>query len=234
MIFLHEVHQVRGAHAEEFEAAYRDGWMADLARGDEARLLWYFNHAHGSGRAYHAVTITGIQDGAAWERLAGRVQCGDLKAWMAGVDRLRHEVTGKLLLPVPWSPLQQVDLAEVPSDGRRHELTMYMEDTGWPHAPLDDYVEFWGRIYWPMLRDQPPERRLLEIEASFQVALGASRRREAILLQKVHNHQGLLHLLTHDTPPEYNRPGQFMHDALAYRDQWESKLLRTTDWSPRY
>lgn len=234
MLFLHEVHQVRGADADEFEAAYRDGWMPDLAREGDARLLWYFNHAHGTGRAYHAVTITGIQDGAAWERLALRIQRGDLKEWMASVDRLRHEVAGKLLLPVPWSPLQELDLGAVPSDGRRHELTVYMEDTGWPHAPVDDYVEFWGRVYWPMLRDQPPERRLLEIEASFQVALGAARRREAILLQKVHSHQGLLHLLTHDTEPQYKRPGQFMHDALAYRDQWESKLLRTSDWSPLY
>ena len=28
---------------------YRDGWMPMLAEGDDARLLWYMNHAHGSG-----------------------------------------------------------------------------------------------------------------------------------------------------------------------------------------
>jgi hypothetical protein len=234
VLFLHEVHHVRGAYEGDFEAAYREGWMAQLAREDDARLLWYFNHAHGSGPAYHMVTITGIRDGAAWERLATRVQKGDLRGWTADVDKLRHDVTGKLLLPVPWSPMQELDLAGVPTDGRTHELTIYMEDTGWPHAPLDDYIEFWGRVYWPMLRDQPPERRLLEIQASFQVALGTHRRREAILLQKVHSHQALLHLLTHETPEFYRQPGQFMHDALAFRDQWESKLLRTTAWSPLY
>jgi hypothetical protein len=25
-----------------------------------------------------------------------------------------------------------------------------------------------------------------------------------------------------------------MFDALEYRDQWESRLLRTSDWSPLY
>jgi hypothetical protein len=228
------VHHVRGAQADDFEAAYREGWMARLGQGEDARLLWYFNHAHGSGPAYHIVTITAIRDGAAWEALARRIQRGDLKAWMAELDRLRHDVSGKLLLPVEWSPLQELDLAAVPAHGEDHELTIYMEDTGWPHAALDDYIDFWGRVYWPMLRDQPADRRLLEIQATFQVAHGTHRRREAVLLQKVHNHQGLLHLLTHDTAPEYKQPGRFMHDALAYRDQWESKLLRTSAWSPLY
>src|SRR5437899_10055476 len=99
VLFLHEVHHVRGAYADDFEAACRDGWMRTLAEGNDARLLWYFNHAHGSGPAYHVVTITAIADGAAWEALAVRIQRGDLREWMAAVDRLRHDVTAKLLLP---------------------------------------------------------------------------------------------------------------------------------------
>ena len=49
MLFLHETHKVVGAREDEFEAAYREGWMPTLAQGDDARLLWYTNHAHGSG-----------------------------------------------------------------------------------------------------------------------------------------------------------------------------------------
>ena len=41
-------------------------------------------------------------------------------------------------------------------------------------------------------------------------------------------------VLAHETAPQYRRPGTFMHDALAYRDQWESRLLRTSSWSPLY
>ena len=34
--------------------------------------------------------------------------------------------------------------------------------------------------------------------------------------------------------PEYRAPGTWMHDALDVRDDWESKLLRTTAWSPLF
>jgi hypothetical protein len=51
-------------------------------------------------------------------------------------------------------------------------------------------------------------------------------------MQKVHSMPGLVHLLTHDIPAEMSRPGTWMHDALEYRDQWRSKLLRTASWSP--
>jgi hypothetical protein len=42
----------------------------------------------------------------------------------------------------------------------------------------------------------------------------------------------LLGLLTTDIPEEMRAPGTWMHDALALRDRWESKLLRTSPWSP--
>jgi hypothetical protein len=237
MLFLHETHKVVGARADEFEAAYRDGWMPTLADGDDARLLWYTNHAHGSGVSYNVVTITGISDGAAWESLARRAQTGDLRPWMRELDDLRHEVTGKLLLPVAWSPLQTVDLASVPTDGATHPLSLFMEDTGWPYAPLDDYIQSWDEIYYRLLSKAPPGRRILDIQACFQVAHGSYRRREAMLWQKIddaNNYAALVNLLTKETPPEHRAPGSYMVEALKFRDQWESRLLRTSDWSPLY
>jgi len=232
MLFLHEVHAVKGAVEEEFEAAFRDEWMPVLGEGDEARLLWYCNHAHGSGPAYNVVTITALRDGASWENLARRIQRGDLKEWARKVDELRHGVTGKLLFPVHWSPMPDIDFDQVPTDGATHELSLYMEDTGWPHAPIDDYVEFWGSGYYEPMKARAAN--LLDIQAVFQVAFGTGRRKEAILMQKIVNDQVLLHLLTHDTDPTHRQPGQFMFDALAFRDTWESKLLRTSNWSPFY
>ena len=70
MLFLHETHRVVGTREDDFEAAYREGWMPTLAQDNNARLLWYANHAHDTGLAYNVVTITGIADGAAWESLA--------------------------------------------------------------------------------------------------------------------------------------------------------------------
>nr|VTP01539.1 hypothetical protein BIN_B_04069 [Mycobacterium riyadhense] len=112
MQFFHQVHKVRGRAEDDFAAAFRDGWMTMLADGDDARLLWYANHAHGSGPAYTVVSITAVRDGAAWERLALRVQKGDLQKRMRGLDELRHEVEAKLLLPLSWSPIRDVSFGE--------------------------------------------------------------------------------------------------------------------------
>ncbi|EUA42397.1 hypothetical protein I553_6257 [Mycobacterium xenopi 4042] len=43
-----------------------------------------------------------------------------------------------------------------------------------------------------------------------------------------------MHLLTTDLPAERRGPGSYMFEALKYRDQWESRLLRTSAWSPLY
>ena len=175
MLLLHEIHTVAGKHEDEFEAAFRDGWMPTLGRDDDARLLYFLRLAHGSGRAYHVVTITGLRDGAAYERLATRVQQGDLRSWAADLDRYRHEVEGKILLPVDWSPLRDVDLAAVPTDGRQHDPVLYMEDSAWPHeALLDRYLEKARTHYAPSLEERT-ERSLLTLLGVFQAALRSRR-----------------------------------------------------------
>ena len=35
-----------------------------------------------------------------------------------------------------------------------------------------------------------------------------------------------------EVPDAYKRPGSWMIDALEVRDQWESRLLRVSGWSP--
>lgn len=232
MLFMHEVHKVRGRDEDDFEAAFREGWMPMLADGDDARLLWYADHAQGSGPAYTVVTITAIRDGAAWERLALRVQQGDLQKWMRRVDEFRHEVEAKLLVPLPWSPVQEVPLDTVPVDGREHDVTLYMEDTMWPYQDkFEDYIDKCGEVYARSL-DRPSS--MLKIQAAFQPALGSHLRREVTLMQRIQRPEQLLELLRTQIPPEYRAPGTWMHDALDLRDQWTSRLLRTSSWSPLY
>jgi hypothetical protein len=229
-LYVHETHRVRGALEERFEAHFRDRWMGALAQDDDARLVWYMQQAHGSGPAYRVCTVTAVRDAAAYGRLVDRVATGDLRSWARDLDGLQHDSVGKVLLPLDWSPLAALDVASVPTDpGLDHEPTLYMEDTGWPHKPLDDYTAFWRDVYAPMMR----RSALLRIEACFQVAFGGGRRPEAVLLQEVVDHQALLRLLETETPAAMRQPGTFMHDALEVRDQWESRLLRTSRWSPR-
>jgi hypothetical protein len=234
-LFLHELHTVVGYEEDAFEAAFRDGWMPALAADDDARLLWYTNLAHGSGGSYRVVTITAVRDGGAWERLARRVQHGDLQAWARDVDRLRYDAAGKVLLPLPWGPLQDLDLPTVPVGGVDHEPTVYMEDTMWPfEGRYPDYVEQAGSFYAKTLGEAraADDPRFLEIHGAFQPAFGSHQRREVTLLQRVLDPDRLLGLLTSDIPAAMRAPGTWMHDALQLRDRWESRLLRTSRWSP--
>ncbi len=236
MLFVHEVHRVVGAREEAFEAAYRDEWLSQLGKTDDARLLYFMHHAHGSGRAYVAVTLTAVRDGSAYQRLIERMQTGDLREWAAELDRSRHEVDGKLLVSVPWSPWKDFDLASVPTDATEHPLTLFMEDTAWPHeAMLDEYLDAARTHYAPSLAEgRHSGRALLELQAVFQSAWGSGRRREVVLWQKVVEPQRITGLLTTEVPAEYRAPGTWMHDALRVRDDWESRLLRTSTWSPLY
>ena len=54
-----------------------------------------------------------------------------------------------------------------------------------------------------------------------------------MLWQKVLRPEGLLNLLMTEIPKSYRQPGRWMLDALSLRDQWQSRLLRTSSWSPR-
>jgi hypothetical protein len=232
MLFMHEVHTVRGRAEDQFEAAFRDGWMATLGAGDEARLLWYANHAHGTGPAYTVVTVTAVRDGAAWERLARRIQRGDLRQWMRDLDALRHDVAAKLLVALPWSPLQDVPLSEIPTDGREHELSLYMEDTMWPYEDtFIEYIDRCGEVYSKSLESS---ESMLDIQAGFQPALGSHLRREVVLMQRIRQPETLLNLLRNEIPARYRAPGTWMYEALDLRDQWTSRLLRTSSWSPLY
>jgi hypothetical protein len=234
LLFLHEIHEVVGAREEEFEASFRRTWLPALARDEDARLLYFLHHAHGSGPSYQVVTVTAIRDGSAWERLAERVAGGDLAGWAEDLDRLRHDVSAKLLVPLPWSPLREVDLAAVPVAGEEHEPALFMEDTVWPfEGQLEEYVRKSGSHYAAeMARAGAAGRSLLRVEAGFRTAFGSHRRREIVLWQKIVQPGLLKALLTREVPSEYKQPGSWMHDALALRDRWQSKLLRTARWSP--
>jgi hypothetical protein len=231
VLLLHEVHRVRGVEEDKFEAAYRDGWLPELAKGDDARLLYFMHLAHGSGRAYTVITITGVRDGAAYERLAGRVQDGDLSAWARDTDQLRHQVHGRILLTVPWAP-PGAELDEIPTEPQHHELVLFMEDTAWPHeGGLAEYLEAARTHYAPSIAEGKG-RGILELLSVWQTAFGTGRRQEVVLWQRIVDNERLKMLLLTEVPAEHRAPGTWMHDALRVRDDWESRLLRTTAWSP--
>lgn len=232
MLYVHETHSVIGRCEDDFEEAFRGsaGYIERLASDPDARLLWYLDHVHGTGPAYTVITITAVRDAGAWQRLADRVHAGDLREWVAHVDRLRHDSHAKILRPLPWSRLQDVDLGSVPVEPVEHGLVLYMEDTANPYEGMvHEYIDQAGTQYAPSLRRSNP---LLEMVAAFQPSFGTGRRREIVLWQRVADQQALLRLFTTTVPPGMKAPGTWMHDALEVRDQWTSRLLRTSAWSP--
>lgn len=232
MLYLHEVHTVAGRHDDAFEATFRDRWLPELARDTDTRLLYFLRQAFATGRAYQVVTVTALRSGDAYERYARRVQRGDLRPLASDTDRLRHSVAGKLLLPVEWSPAAVHDLRSVPVDATEHPHALFLEDSAWPHAGmLDEYLDAARTHYAPSL-ERRDDRSLLTLEAVWQAAPGAPRRHEVVLWQRVDHPERLPALFTRDLPAEVRAPGTWMHDALAVRDDWESKLLRTATWSP--
>jgi hypothetical protein len=235
LILIHEEHRVRAGHEREFEHCYREGWAKNLAGSDFARLLWYFEQATGTGRSNVVVTVTTVPDLEAWQELDQSVRVGELTDWLQDVNRHRHSVRGKLLEPAYWSPLQEVDLATVPSGDEEHPVSIYMEDTGWPWPPLDDYVRFNDEMYFRIMRQAPADQKLLDIQGFFTTAWGGGRSLESLFMQKVLDYNQLIRLLA--VPERYEPdtwPGSYMVQGLKYRDQWRSRLLRTSPWSPYF
>jgi hypothetical protein len=231
VLFVHEVHKVVGKSAAQFEDAYRSGWMPTLAKGSDARLLWYFDLAHGSGLAYRAVTVTAVEDAASWARLAERLANGDLQTWARHLDGLQHESRGRIMTPLDWSP-SIGSLADIPTDPADHEPAMYMEDTMWPFpGKIGEYIKAAGGVYRPALGSEGSQMHM-NIELALQTMPGAGRYPEVTLMQKLSSLPRLIGLLTNDIPPEITGPGSWMHEALELRDQWQSRLLRTAVWSP--
>jgi hypothetical protein len=225
MIYVHEVHEVAGGRMAEFGEALRSEWRPLLEGGNRARLLWFWQLTHGTGPSYQAVSITAVRDWATWGEVTSEPR---FRAWQRRVGTLRREVTAKVLLPVAWSPLQEVDLTAAPSAHESEAPSLYLHDTGWPFSgKLEEYVEALGSVFYPQTR----RARMISVAACWTVAPGTGRHHEVVLLQKIEDWTQFSRLLTQGEPPA--QPGGWMEEGLRYRERWETKQLRCARWSPR-
>ena len=214
---------------DEFSAAMRDTWRPLIEERNQARLLWYWELTHGTGASYQAVTLTAVRDWATWGSLVER-QLHDprLREWQKLAWTLRKEVTAKVLLATPWSPLADIDLSATPIVHDVSEPTLYLHYTGWPFpGKLEEYVEALGTIFYPQTRNA----KMISVEACWRTAPGTGKHHEVVLLQKITDWSQFSRLLTRGEQ-SHQRSG-WMVEGLRFRDQWESKLLRCARWSPR-
>ncbi len=230
MLFLHEIHDIVGGKKEDFSEALRTQWKPLIERDDLARVLWFFHHAVATSVSYQAVSITAVKDWQAFGTIMDRILTDpDWKVWDRAVSKLRKDVTGKVLIPNPLSPLWDVDFSKVGTEPDAGVPSVYLHDTGWAFpGMMDEYVDAWHTMLGPQMEAvQPP---VITITAGWRTCPGTGRFHEAILLSKIHNWELFSFIITFGEPP--GKPGEWMIDGLKYRDRWESKILRTADWSP--
>jgi hypothetical protein len=229
MLFLHEIHEVVAGRMDAFEELVRTAWRPWIEETGDARLCWVWDHTHGTGPSYQAITVTAVRDFAAWGAIVERGRKdGRTVDWNRRAGEVRRDVVQKMLQPTAWSPLQEVDLAAPPATGTTEHPAMYLHDTGWPFAgKLDDYAAALGAIFYPQVKDT----QMISIEACWTVAPGTGRHHEVVLLQKILDWDRFAHLLTHGMTGQQR--GGWMVEGLKFRDRWESKLLRCAHWSPR-
>jgi len=131
MLMLHEVHRVRGAREDEFEAAFRDGLLPELAKEDDARLLYFMHLAHGSGRAYTVTTSPACGTVPAWS--GWRAACGRATSVVGTQGRRassrRHR---KRVHRAVGTARRRPD--EVPTVPQATSSPLFMGDTRWPHG----------------------------------------------------------------------------------------------------
>src|SRR2546421_9583169 len=115
MLLMHEVHRLVGTRWRDFEHAMRDDFRAILAKGDDARLLWFFHQAHGTGLSYVVVTITAVRGGASFGRHLEGLERGGLRGWSRALEGMRHGCPSKVLAPVEWSAFEEGSVDAVPT-----------------------------------------------------------------------------------------------------------------------
>ncbi len=225
MLLMWETHRVHGTAADDFEALYRDRWMPQLAKEDGVRLAWYFNHAHGTSGSFNVVTVTALRGWVEWERVASRARDGDLRALARELDGMRYAATAKLLEPLDWSPVP--DLERVPVEPQAHGLELFIEDTVTLEAKVEKGFVAIGDAYPKNAR----RKGLSRLVGAYRPVHGGGRRREAVLLQRVID-LDLLATYYLDGAKVKSPPWSIAHDGVPFADSWQTRVLRASSWSP--
>jgi hypothetical protein len=224
-LFAFDTFWVIGKHELEFEDSVHDVYLQGIGSDEGARLAWFFATPHGAGAAYVVVTITAFADGAAWDRARERLWRGDLAKWEIAAEGMCYRRTSSLAVAAEWSPLAELDLATVPTDGREHDPSLVRLDTvpvaGRPGDALD------------VLRDQAAGQAtsgsLLSLRAAWQPAFGALQAREVTLLYSVDG-AGLPAAFGRvDPADEWSGTATGLPAASLPRS---TQLMRVRPWSP--
>ncbi len=107
---------------------------------------------------------------------------------------------------------------------------MYMHDFVPPvTGQMQAYVDMM-RARYMALSEQALSSVVLR--ASWQTLGGGGPMPEMFNLSEIRDPDALVNLLAYEIPREHKEMGTWMWDALATRDRWTTRLLRSVSWSP--
>jgi hypothetical protein len=230
MFFVHEIHALEHAGAEEFETTLRDQWVPALATEGGMRLVWCARSMPGSIAFPEMVTMTAVEDGSALERLGARLRGGDLRDLSVELGRHRLDLTTRLLASLEEFDPYTVDLDDVPLVRTDAPSEMYIHDFVVPQPGMQ-------RIYEVQMREA--FMKMLEMEAlpmktwgGFETVSGGGRVPLSLMITYIANAAAITNLLSEGNPRVVPEPGSWMREGLKLRDTWVSRLVRSVTWSP--
>lgn len=228
MLYVHEIHSLDPARADEFETALRSQWVPAIAEDDCTRLTWAVRSIPSSISSPELITLTAVTDGAAMERLGTRMRSGDLRDCAAELEPHRRGHTLRLVAPLEEFNAYEVDLDDVPLVRTEAPIEMYIHDFVIPRLGMQREYETQMRDYFMKHLENRPMRSW----AGFETVAGGGRTPESVMVTHVNNSRALAELVVHGHPRVAAEPGTWMSDALKLRDTWICRLVRSLPWSP--
>jgi hypothetical protein len=230
MFFVHEIHALHPAQADEFETALRDQWVPALAEDEHTRLVWCVRSMPAAISFPELITLTAVEDGAALERLGERMRGGDLRGPGEELGQRRRAVTTRVLAPLEEFNPYQVDLTDVPLTRRDAPTRMYIHDFVVPQPAMQRRYEIQMREAFMTMLDLEGLQML--IWAGLETVAGGGRTPLSLMLTHIGSAAAGADLLAEGNPRVRPEPGTWMHEGLQLRDTWVSRLVRSVPWSP--
>jgi len=230
MLWLHQVHRLQPSTRDGFEQLVRDQWLPAIAARPGARLAWFATSTRGAVHADEAVTITGVADGAALTELGQRIHGGDLTTLATALSGLRTGVETRILEPLDYDPLNISSVAEIPAEAQQLDARSYMHDFVPPVVGNMRGYEDMRRGRYMALTEQ--DLSGVALRASWRTVPGGGPVPEMFNLSEIRSLDALERLVCDEIPKEYKAMGTWMWTALASRDRWTTRLVRSATWSP--
>jgi hypothetical protein len=154
---------------------------------------------------------------------------GDLASLASTQSLLRTGVATRILKPLDYDP-SGLKLSDIPTEACDRASVAYMHDFVPP-------VIGQNRAYCDMMRERymalsETELSGVVLRMSWETVWGGGPVPEMFNLSEIRSPEALLQLVGKEIPLEYRQMGTWMWEALAVRDRWTTRLVRSAPWSP--